>query len=64
MISLMIRFDLRLDQPDSFKELSIEATPTYDPYADDHEELPEPLDEEIEPTPELSDKFLKAHVQL
>ena len=23
---------------DSFKELSIEAMPTYDPYADDHEE--------------------------
>ena len=49
---------------DSFKELNIEVTPTYDPYADDHEESPESLDEEIEPTPEISDKVLNAHVQL
>ena len=49
---------------DSLKELNVEATPTYDPYEDDHEESPKPLDEEIESTPEISDKFLKTHVKL
>ena len=49
---------------DSLKELNVEATPTYDPYEDDHEESPNPLDEEIESTPEISDKFLKTHVKL
>ena len=48
----------------SFKELNIEMTPTYDAYVDDNEDAPEPLDEEIEPTPEISDKLLNAHVQL
>ena len=39
---------------DSYKELNLEATPTYDLYADDHEKSPEPPPEEIEPTPEIS----------
>ena len=44
---------------DSFNGLNIEGTPTYDSYADDHENPPEPPPEEVEPTPEIFDKILK-----
>ncbi len=47
-----------------FASLKLEGTPTYDPYADDHGKSPEPPPEEVEPTPEISDKFLKPHIQL